>query len=88
MTGRSIDEIQKFKQKVNSLFNEYEDKVKYSIDNNYNNDKSMNKIMDDSIKIFFSSLQKAINDMEKKIANWKFNIQRNIGGIEYAIKNK
>ena len=87
MTGRAIEEIQKFKKKVDSLFNEYEDRVKYSIDNN-NNDKSMNKIMDDSLRIFFSSLQKAINDMEAKISNWKFNIQRNIGGIEYALRNK
>ena len=88
MTGRIIDEIQKFKKKVDGLFKEYEDRVKYSIDNNFDNVKSKNKIMDDSIQIFFSSLQKAINDMETKIENWKFNIQRNIGGIEYAIKNK
>ena len=44
--------------------------------------------MNDSIKIFFSSIQKAITDMETKITNWEFNIQRNIGGMDYAIKNK
>ena len=88
MTGRAIEEIQKFKKKVDDLYNEYEDRVKYSINNNFNNDKTMNKIMDDSIKVFFSSLQKAINDMETKISNWKFNIQRNIGGLEYALRNK
>ena len=87
MAGRIIDEIEKFKKKVDGLYKEYEDRVKYSIDN-YSNEFSKNKIMDDSIKTFFSSLQKAISDMETKISNWKFNIQRNIGGIDYAIKNK
>ena len=87
MAGRIIDEIEKFKKKVDGLYKEYEDRVKYSIDN-YSNEFSKNKIMDDSIKTFFSSLQKAISDMETKISNWKFNIQRNIGGINYAIKNK
>ena len=88
MTRRIIDEIQKFKKKVDELFKEYDDRVKYSIDNNFDNTGSKNKIMNDSIKIFFSSIQKAINDMETKITNWEFNIQRNIGGMDYAIKNK
>ena len=88
MTGRILEEFEKFKKKVDELYKEYEERVKYSIDNNFDNVHSKNKIMDDSIKIFFSSLQKAINDMETKISNWKFNIQRNIGGLEYAIKNK
>ena len=25
--------------------------------------------------------------LKKKIENWKFNIQRNIGGMDYAVKN-
>ena len=88
MTGRSIEEIQKLKKKVDDLYKEYEERVKYSIDNNYDNVKSKNRIVDDSVRIFFSSVQKAIDDLEKKISNWKFNIQKNIGGLEYANKNK
>jgi hypothetical protein len=89
MTGRILDEIQNLKKKVENSFKDYENRVKYSIDNNYyGNANEKNKIMNDSIKIFFSSIQKAIDDLETKISNWKFNIQRNIGGIDYAIKNK
>ena len=88
MTGRIYDEIQNLKKKVENSFKEYENRVKYSIDNNFGNANEKNKIMNDSIKIFFSSIQKAIDDMETKISNWKFNIQRNIGGIDYALKNK
>ena len=87
MTGKAIDEVQKFKIKVEDLFKEYENRVKNSL-NNYDNSQSKSKIINDSVKIFFSSVQRAINDLEKKIANWKFNIQRNIGGMEYAMKNK
>lgn len=83
MTRRSIEEIQKLKKKVEELYKEYEERVKYSI----NDIHSKNKIVDDSVKIFFSSVQKAINDIETKISNWKFNIQRNIGGLDYAIRN-
>ena len=83
MTRRSIEEIQKLKKKVEELYKEYEERVKYSI----NDIHSKNKLVDDSVKIFFSSVQKAINDIETKISNWKFNIQRNIGGLDYAIRN-
>ena len=83
MTRRSIEEIQKLKKKVEELYKEYEERVKYSINDVY----SKNQIIDDSVKIFFSSVQKAINDIETKISNWKFNIQRNIGGLDYAIRN-
>ena len=83
MTRRSIEEIQKLKKKVEELYKEYEERIKYSINDVY----SKNQIIDDSVKIFFSSVQKAIDDLEKKISNWKFNIQRNIGGLDYAIKN-
>ena len=86
MTGKAIDEVHKFKIKVEDLFKDYENRVKNSL-NNFENSQSKNKIMNDSVRIFFSSVQNAINDLEKKISNWKFNIQRNIGGIEYAIKN-
>ena len=43
--------------------------------------------MDDSVKIFFTSVMKEVEDVEKKIENWKFNIQRNIGGMDYSSKN-
>ena len=88
MTGKIYDEIQNLKKKVDNSFKEYENRVKFSINNNLGNIHEKNKIINDSIKIFFSSIQKAIDDLETKILNWKFNIQRNIGGIDYAIKNK
>jgi hypothetical protein len=78
MTQKIITEIDKLKNKVNSLYKEYEEKVKFSV-NNYENSAFKNKIMDDSVKIFFTSVMKEVEDVEKKIENWKFNIQRNIG---------
>ena len=78
MTQKIITEIDKLKNKVNSLYKEYEEKVKFSV-NNYENSSFKNKIMDDSVKIFFTSVMKEVEDVEKKIENWKFNIQRNIG---------
>jgi hypothetical protein len=86
MTQKIITEIDKLKNKVNSLYKEYEEKVKFSV-NNYENSAFKNKIMDDSVKIFFTSVMKEVEDVEKKIENWKFNIQRNIGGMDYSSKN-
>ena len=86
MTGKIIDEVEKLKNKINELFKQYEEKVKYSVDN-YENSGYKNKIMDDSVKIFFYEIQNEINSLEKKISNWKFNIQRNLGGMDYALKN-
>jgi hypothetical protein len=86
MTQKIITEIDKLKNKVNSLYKEYEEKVKFSV-NNYENSSFKNKIMDDSVKIFFTSVMKEVEDVEKKIENWKFNIQRNIGGMDYSSKN-
>ena len=43
--------------------------------------------MNESVKNFFASIILEISNIEKKIENWKFNIQRNIGGIDYAMKN-
>ena len=86
MTQKIITEVDKLKNKVNSLYKEYEEKVKFSV-NNYENSSFKNKIMDDSVKIFFTSVMKEVEDVEKKIENWKFNIQRNIGGTDYSSKN-
>ncbi len=78
MTQKIFDEFGNLKNKVNKLYKEYEEKVKFSV-NNYENSSFKNKIMDDSVKIFFTSVMKEVEDVEKKIENWKFNIQRNIG---------
>ena len=85
MTGKIIDEIEKLKNKISELFKQYEEKVKYSLDN-YENSSFKNKIIDDSVKMFFSGIQNEINSLENRISNWKFNIQRNIDGIDYAYK--
>ena len=87
MTGKSIDEIKKLKKKVDDLYREYEDRIKYSIDNNYDNIQAKNKIINDSAKKFFSSVIKSISDLETKMLKWKFNLQRDIGGFKYALKN-
>ena len=86
MTQKICDEVANLKDKINSLYKEYENKVKYSV-NNYENSEFKNKIMDEGVKTFFYEVLKEIDSIEKKIGNWKFNIQRNIGGYEYALKN-
>jgi hypothetical protein len=86
MTQKIITEIDKLKNKVNSLYKEYEEKVKFSVINQHNSE-FLNKIMDDSVRNFFYDVLKEIDSIETKIENWKFNIQRNIGGIDYAMKN-
>ena len=86
MTQKIIDEVENLKNKINSLYKQYEEKVKFSIDN-YDNSEFKNKIMNESVKNFFASIISEISNIEKKIENWKFNIQRNIGGIDYAMKN-
>ena len=86
MTKKIIDEFENLKCRINKLYKEYEEKVKFSV-SNYDNSDFKNKIMDESVKTFFSSVIKEIGDIEKKIGFWKFNIQRNIGGIDYAMKN-
>ncbi len=86
MTQKIIDEVENLKNKINSLYKQYEEKVKFSIDN-YDNSEFKNKIMNESVKNFFASIILEISNIEKKIENWKFNIQRNIGGIDYAMKN-
>lgn len=86
MTQKIINEVENLKNKINSLYKQYEEKVKFSIDN-YENSEFKNKIMDTSVRSFFFSVFGEINSIEKKIENWKFNIQRNIGGFDYAMKN-
>ena len=86
MTQKIIDEVENLKNKINSLYKQYEEKVKFSIDN-YENSEFKNKIMDESVKSFFSSIILEISNIERKIENWKFNIQVNISGIDYAMKN-
>ena len=86
MIKKIFDEFENLKSKINSLYKEYEEKVKFSV-SNYENSEYKNKIVDTSVKTFFSSVIKEIGDIEKKIENWKFNIQRNIGGIDYINKN-
>ena len=86
MTQKIIDEVENLKNKINALYKQYEEKVKFSIDN-YENSEFKNKIMDESVKSFFSSIILEISNIERKIENWKFNIQVNISGIDYAMKN-
>ena len=86
MTQKICDEVANLKDKISSLYKEYENKVKYSV-NNYENSEFKNKIMNEGVKTFFYEVLKEIDSIEKKIGNWKFNIQRNIGGYEYALKN-
>ena len=86
MTQKICDEVESLKNKINDLYKEYENKVKYSV-NNYENSEFKNKIMDEGVKTFFYEVIKEIGSIEKKIENWKFNIQRNIGGMDYAVKN-
>jgi hypothetical protein len=38
------------------------------------------------VKIFFSSVKKAINDIDTKISNWQFNLKMQLGGMKYAKK--
>ena len=86
MTSRTIDEIKKLKKKVDNLYKEYEDRVRNSIDNNLGNIEYKNKVISDSLKIFFSSVKKAINDIDTKISNWQFILKMNLGGMKYAKK--
>ena len=86
MTQKIINEVENLKNKINSLYKEYEEKVKFSIDN-YENSEFKNKIMDNSVNNFFTSVIREITNIEKKIETWKFNIQANIGGMDYAMQN-
>ena len=86
MTQKIFDEFGNLKNKVNKLYKEYEEKVKFSVINQHNSE-FLNKIMDDSVRNFFYDVLKEIDSIEIKIENWKFNIQRNIGRMDYAMKN-
>ena len=86
MTQKIIGEFEKAKNRINKSYKNYEEKIKFSKDN-YENSQFKNKIMDESVKNFFYEVLKEIDSIENKIGNWKFNIQRNIGGIDYAMKN-
>ena len=86
MTKKIYDEFENLKNKINKSFKQYEEKVKFSV-HNWENSEFKNKIMDDAVKSFFYEVLKEIDFIENKIENWKFNIQRNIGGIDYAVKN-
>ena len=86
MTQKIFDEFGNLKNKINKLYKEYEEKVKFSVINQHNSE-FLNKIMDDSVRNFFYDVLKEIDSIETKIENWKFNIQRNIGGMDYAMKN-
>ena len=86
MTKKIFDEFEKAKNRINKSYKNYEEKIKFSL-NNYENSEYKNKIMDDSVKTFFYEVLKEIDSIGKKIENWKFNIQRNIGGMDYAMKN-
>ena len=86
MTKKIFDEFEKAKNRINKSYKNYEEKIKFSL-NNYENSEYKNKIMDDSVRTFFYEVLKEIDSIEKKIENWKFNIQRNIGGMDYAMKN-
>ena len=86
MTQKIIDEFEKAKNRINKSYKNYEEKIKFSKDN-YENSQFKNKIMDESVKNFFYEVLKEIDSIENKIGNWKFNIQRNIGGVDYAMKN-
>ena len=87
MTNRTIDEIKKLKKKVDDLYKEYEERVRNSVDNNLDNVEYRKKVINDSVKIFFSSVKKAINDIDTKMSNWKFNLKMHLGGMKYAKKN-
>ena len=85
MTQKIIGEFEKAKNRINKSYKNYEEKIKFSKDN-YENSQFKNKIMDESVKKFFYEVLKEIDSIENKIGNWKFNIQRNIGGVDYAMK--
>ena len=75
----SADEIKNLEKKINGLYKQYENKVKYNI-------KGNDIIVDDAIKNLFEGIKNALDETKKKINNWKFDIKRNLGGSKYNLK--
>ena len=74
-----VDEIKNLEKKINDLYKQYENKVKYSI-------KGNDIIVDDAIKNLIDGINNALGETEKKVNNWKFDIKRNLGGSKYNLK--
>ena len=75
----SVEEIKNLGKKIDELYKQYENKVKYNI-------KGSDILVNDAIKNLIGGINNALDETKKKISNWKFDIQRNLGGSKYNLK--
>lgn len=75
----SLDEIKKVEKKLDEIYRQYENKVKFLIKDEY-------VLVNDAIKLYFNSVNDVIEGCKKKMNNWKVDIQRNLSGIKFNSK--
>ena len=85
MTSKIIEEIKRLNNYIDKLFDEYQERVKFSV-GDIGSSKNKNNIINEAVKNFFSSVKNAIKEIENKLEIDKFNIERNIGGLEHVNK--
>ena len=80
MAGKSFEEVENLEKNIEELYMEYEDRVK-----NANIIAGQNEVLDYNIKIinnsvkwFFSTVKEMVSALKEKFYQWKFDTQKNL----------
>lgn len=90
MAGKSCEEVESLEKSIEELFLEYEDRVK-----NANLIAGQNELVDynvrivnNSVKWFFSTVKEMITSLKEKFCQWKFDTQKNLDILKVNAKKK
>lgn len=79
MIERCIDEVKKMEKDIGRLNKDYDEKVKHST----NSVEFNKKTVTDAMNFYTNSLKKLVEEIKKKMGDWRFDIQKNINSLKY-----
>lgn len=90
MAGKTCEEVEGFERNVKEMYYEFEERVK-----NANVIAGQNELVDynirilnNSVKWFFTTMQSKVAALKEKFCDWKFDTQKNLDIINVSTKKK